>query len=74
MNSLIKSGGETGSVKPGNLTAVIGGEGAKSCGENPRDEEFCMKFVRLKGFSFKRFCVFIRIKWRYKNGKKIIYV
>lgn len=42
-------------MKPGNLTAVIGGEGAKSCGENPRDEEFCMKFVRLKGFSFKRF-------------------
>lgn len=69
--SLIKSGGETGSVKPGNLTAVIGGEGAKSCGENPRDEEFCMKFVRLKGFSFKRFCVFIRIKRSCQNKMEV---
>ncbi len=40
-------------MKPGNLIAdafVSVRKGAKSCGENPKDEEFCQKFAALERY------------------------
>ena len=46
---LIKSGGGTGPVKPGNLMAFLPyvRKGAKSCGIYPKDEEFHENFAAL---------------------------
>lgn len=42
-------------MKPGNLIAEESvKKGAKSCGENPRDEEF-VRIHALERFTFRRF-------------------